>query len=70
MEEEDLQAVRAHNHLVEQGEELVHYIREKERQESQECVWCVCEREGRGSVSDPIESMSVLQHVGMLGGLY
>jgi ribosomal protein S15P/S13E len=41
-EEEDLQAVRAHNHLVEKREELVHYIREKERQESQECVCCVC----------------------------
>jgi hypothetical protein len=30
--EEDLQAVRVHYHLVEKGEELVHYIREKERQ--------------------------------------
>jgi hypothetical protein len=29
-EEEDLQAARVHNHLVKRGEELVHYIREKE----------------------------------------
>ena len=47
MEEEDLQAVRAHNHLVEEREELVHYIREKERQESQVCACCEREREQR-----------------------
>jgi hypothetical protein len=28
---EDVQAARVHNHLVERGEELVDYIKEKDR---------------------------------------